>query len=110
MTGCGGSVVAGVDAHTDEHHVAVVDVQGRLLGAAGFPATAEGYAGLISWVRKHGEVDRVGVESTGAYAAGSCGRCMPPRATDERENLETSAVVLPSKAGAFGSGRMIRAD
>jgi transposase len=70
MTGCGGSVVAGVDAHTDEHHVAVVDVQGRLLGAAGFPATAEGYAGLISWVRKHGEVDRVGVESTGAYAAG----------------------------------------
>src|SRR6266545_2689083 len=51
MTDFGGSVVAGVDAHTDEHHVAVVDAQGRLLGAAAFPTTAEGYAGLISWVR-----------------------------------------------------------
>src|SRR6266545_4331067 len=70
MTDFGGSVVAGVDAHTDEHHVAVVDAQGRLLGAAAFPTTAEGYAGLISWVRGYGEVDRVGVESTGAYAAG----------------------------------------
>src|SRR6266498_422342 len=69
MTDFGGSVVAGVDAHTDEHHVAVVDAQGRLLGAAGFPTTAEGYAGLIGWVRGHGDVDRVGVESTGAYAA-----------------------------------------
>ncbi len=70
MTDCRGSVVAGVDAHTDEHHVAVVATQGPLLGTAAFPTTAEGYAGLISWVRGHGEVDRVGVESTGAYAAG----------------------------------------
>jgi transposase len=65
-----GGVVAGVDAHSDEHHVAVVDLQGRLLGAAAFPTTARGYARLISWLRRQGEVDRVGVESTGAYAAG----------------------------------------
>jgi transposase len=58
------------DAHTDEHHVAVVDAQGRSLGAAAFPTTAVGYARLISWLRRHGAVDRVGVESTGAYAAG----------------------------------------
>jgi transposase len=70
MTDQRGAVVAGVDAHTDEHHVAVVDVQGRLLGAAAFPTTAEGYALLISWLRRHGRIDRVGVESTGAYAAG----------------------------------------
>jgi transposase len=63
-------VVGGVDAHTDEHHVAVVDLQGRLLDAAAFPTTATGYARLISWLRGQGEVDRVGVESTGAYAAG----------------------------------------
>jgi len=63
-------VVAGVDAHTDEHHVAVVDAQGRLLGAAAFPTTAHGYADLIGWVREHGDIDQVGVESTGAYAAG----------------------------------------
>jgi transposase len=62
-------VVGGVDAHADEHHVAVVDPQGRLLGAAAFPTTAAGYAQLISWLRSHGEVERVGVESTGAYAA-----------------------------------------
>lgn len=40
-------VVAGVDAHTDEHHVAVLDPQGRLLDAAAFPTDAEGYRRLI---------------------------------------------------------------
>src|SRR6266571_9003104 len=64
------AVVAGVDAHTDEHHLAVVDLQGRLLGAAAFPTTAEGYSRLIGWLRGQGEIERVGVESTGAYAAG----------------------------------------
>src|SRR6266496_5509382 len=65
-----GGVVGGVDAHADEHHVAVVDLQGRLLGATAFPTTAAGYTLLISWLGGHGEVERVGVESTGAYAAG----------------------------------------
>jgi transposase len=65
-----GGVVGGVDSHADEHHVAVVDLQGRLLDATAFPTTAAGYAQLISWLQSHGEVERVGVESTGAYAAG----------------------------------------
>src|SRR5438067_8314678 len=65
-----GGVVGGVDSHADEHHVAVIDLQGRLLDAAAFPTTAAGYARLISWLCEQGEVDRVGVESTGAYAAG----------------------------------------
>ncbi len=68
--------MAGVDAHTDEHHVAVVDMQGRLLGAAAFPTTADGYARLINWVRGQGKLDRIGVESTGAYA--------PSAATDKQ--------------------------
>jgi transposase len=63
-------VVAGVDAHTDEHHVAVLDGQGRLLATAAFPTDAAGYESLIRWLRLHGRIDRVGVESTGAYAAG----------------------------------------
>jgi transposase len=63
-------VVAGVDAHTDEHHIAVLDLQGRLLGATAFATNPEGYRRLISWLRDHGDVVRVGVESTGAYAAG----------------------------------------
>ena len=70
MTDHRSGVVAGVDAHTDEHHIAVLDLRGRLLGAAAFPTTADGYAQLIGWVRGQGEIDRVGVESTGAYAAG----------------------------------------
>jgi transposase len=70
MTDQKGAVVAGVDAHTDEHHVSVLDAQGRSLGAAAFPTNASGYARLISWLRGHGEVERIGVESTGAYAAG----------------------------------------
>ena len=70
MTDQTSSVVAGVDAHTDEHHVAVLDAQGRLLATAAFPTTAEGYSALIRWLRGHGRIERVGVESTGAYAAG----------------------------------------
>jgi transposase len=70
MTDWRGAVVAGVDAHTDEHHVAALDRQGRLLGAAAFPTTGTGYGRLIGWLRGYGEVERVGVESTGAYAAG----------------------------------------
>jgi transposase len=63
-------LVAGVDAHTDEHHLAVLDMQGRLLGAAAFPTSAQGYAELIAWAKTQGEIDRVGVESSAAYAAG----------------------------------------
>lgn len=70
MTNQRGGVVGGVDAHTDEHHIAAVDLQGLLLGTASFPTTAQGYARLIGWLRGQGVVERVGVESTGAYAAG----------------------------------------
>src|SRR5207244_8729751 len=44
--------------------------QGRLLATAAFPTTAEGYSALIRWLRRHGSIQRVGVESSGAYAAG----------------------------------------
>jgi hypothetical protein len=42
MTDQRGAVVAGVGAHTDEHHAAVLDLQGRLLGTAAFATTADG--------------------------------------------------------------------
>src|SRR5439155_19680019 len=70
MTDQRSGVVAGVDAHTNEHHVAVLDPQGRLLATAAFPTTSVGYTDLIGWLGQHGTVDRIGVESTGAYAAG----------------------------------------
>jgi hypothetical protein len=63
-------VVAGIDAHTDTHQVAVLDLNGRLLAGAAFPTTRDGYAALIEWVGRQGENDRLGVESTGSFAAG----------------------------------------
>jgi transposase len=62
-------VVAGVDAHADTHQVAVLDLAGRLLANAQFPATAAGYRELLDWIESHGAIERVGVESTGSFAA-----------------------------------------
>jgi len=63
-------VIGGVDAHADSHHAAVLDDRGALLGSESFAASRAGYRQLLAWLRSHGELDRVGVESTGSYAAG----------------------------------------
>lgn len=41
-----------------------------LLGAEQFEATAAGYHALLAWLRSFGTLILVGVEGTGAYAAG----------------------------------------
>lgn len=63
-------VIGGVDTHTAKHCAAVVDRQGRLLGVREFDANESGYRKLASWMRSHGQLQRVGVEGTGAYGAG----------------------------------------
>ena len=63
-------VTGGVDAHADSHHAVALDEQGRLLGDAVFARTARGYRELLAWLEGFGQVRLVGVESTGAYAAG----------------------------------------
>jgi transposase len=63
-------VIGGVDCHADNHFAVALDHVGRCLGQAAFPATAAGYRQLTGWLRGFGPVDRVGVESTGAYGAG----------------------------------------
>ena len=63
-------VIGGVDAHADSHHAAVIDDRGALLGSTSFAVSARGYVDLLAWLRSFGELDRVGVESTGSYAAG----------------------------------------
>jgi len=63
-------VIGGVDAHTDCHHAAALDERGRLLGDAAFATSVEGYHDLLAWLESFGQVGRVGVESTGSYAAG----------------------------------------
>src|SRR5215207_2393840 len=63
-------VTGGVDTHGQSHHAAVIDHLGRQLGDRDFPASPAGYGALVEWLQGHGELDRVGVEGTGAYGAG----------------------------------------
>jgi transposase len=63
-------VIGGVDTHKHTHYAAVIDVQGRLLGHDEFPANKVGYQALLGWLRSHGEVVVVGIESTGNFGAG----------------------------------------
>ena len=61
-----GRVTGGVDTHKDTHTAAVLDACGRMLGHHQFPATPPGYALLLEWLRCYGELDKVGIEGTGA--------------------------------------------
>lgn len=63
-------VVGGVDTHKDLHVAAVVDHQDRVLGSRSFASTRQGYRQMLAWMRSFGELQRVGVESTGSYGAG----------------------------------------
>jgi transposase len=63
-------VTGGVDTHADVHVAAVVDLVGRVLGTEAFPATAAGYAALLTWLHSFGHLVQVGVEGTGSYGAG----------------------------------------
>ena len=71
MTSVTRRVTGGVDTHDDVHVAAVCDSDtGRTLDTASFPTTIVGYAGLHDWMRSHGTLERVGVESTGSWGAG----------------------------------------
>jgi len=63
-------VVVGVDSHKNTHQAAVLDMNGALLGNEQFPASSAGYKELEAWLATLGEIDRVGIECTGSYAAG----------------------------------------
>ena len=63
------AITGGVDTHADVHVAAALDPIGGLLGVQEFPATAAGYAGLLSWLGGFGTVALVGIEGTGSYGA-----------------------------------------
>jgi transposase len=63
------TVIGGVDTHKHTHYAAAVDDQGRLLGHREFPANDHGYQDLLEWMRGHGDVVAIGVESTGSFGA-----------------------------------------
>ena len=64
------AVTGGVDTHCEVHVAAALDPVGGLLGTREFAATAAGYASLLGWLGKFGDVALVGVEGTGSYGAG----------------------------------------
>jgi hypothetical protein len=64
------AVTAGVDTHLDVHVAAVVNDLGAVLGTRAFPTTPAGYRQLLGWLRRHGDLQRVGVEGTGTYGVG----------------------------------------
>jgi transposase len=70
MTGPHRQVTGGVDTHRDVHVAAVIDHTGRILATRDFPTTTAGHRQLWRWLCHHGELDRVGVEGTGAWGAG----------------------------------------
>lgn len=63
-------IVGGVDTHLDVHVAAVVDSVGGVLGVESFPVDPAGYEALLVWMCGFGQLDRVGVEGTGAYGNG----------------------------------------
>jgi transposase len=63
-------IVGGVDTHKDLHVAAVVDERDRVIGAQSFATTRQGYRQMLAWMRSFGDLQRVGVESTGSYGAG----------------------------------------
>ena len=68
--GTGRRVVGGVDTHKDLHVAAIVDEQDRVLGTRCFATTRQGYRQMLAWMRSFGELQRIGIESTGSYGAG----------------------------------------
>ena len=69
MTAPAGSVTGGVDTHLDLHVAAVVDHLGGVIGTASFPTNKTGYRKLLTWLRSHGPLHKVGVEGTGSYGS-----------------------------------------
>ena len=69
-TAVSSGIIGGVDTHQDLHTAAVVNRDGAVLGTESFSTTRAGYRAMLGWFRSHGELLRVGVESTGSYGAG----------------------------------------
>ncbi len=69
MTHAVSDVIGGIDCHADTHTVVALDQLGRHLGTGVFDATTDGYRAALEWLRWHGTVSTVGVESTSGYGA-----------------------------------------
>jgi transposase len=99
----GRPVTGGVDTHAEVHVAGMVDQAGRVLGTREFPATAEGYAAALAWMRGHGDLARAGVEGTGSYGAG-LGRYLAT------QGIEVAEVIRPNRQARRRRGKSDPAD
>ena len=96
-------VTGGVDTHAGMHVAGVTDQVGRVMGTREFPATTEGYAAALAWMRGHGELAKVGVEGTGSYGAGLA-RYLAA------EGIEVAEVMRPNRQARRRRGKSDAAD
>ena len=86
-------IVGGVDTHKDLHVAAIVDEQDRIIGTRSFATTRQGYRQMLAWMRSFGELQRIGIESTGSYGAGLL-RFM------QQAKVTVLEVTTPDQAGS----------
>jgi transposase len=60
-------VIAGLDTHSDTHHVAIINEHGKPLADKEFLAGGSGYRKIVDFTTSYGTVTAVGVEGTGSY-------------------------------------------
>ena len=64
------TVIGGVDTHKHTHYAAVIDEQRSPARSSGVPRHRPRLsAQLLAWMRGHGQLDAIGVESTGSFGA-----------------------------------------
>jgi len=103
MTRTSAVVIGGVDTHKDVHVAAVIDERGKIIDTASFATSAKGCHELLSWMRSHGELVKVGVEGTGCYGAGLA-RLL------EEEGVEVVEVNRPNRQARRRRGKSDTAD
>lgn len=61
------AVIGGVGTRQHTRYAAAINEHGRLLDHHEFPANDSGYIELLTWMRSHGPITVIGVESTGSF-------------------------------------------
>ena len=79
-------IVGGVDTHKDLHVAAVVDEQDRVIETRCFATTRQGYRQMLAWMRSFGELQRIGIKSSGTHRPENEGLC---RSSDRRGAFQT---------------------
>ena len=91
-------VIAGIDTHSDTHHVAVISRTGSHLADREFLAVGSGYRKILEFITGFGTVIAVGVEGTGSYGAELA-------RTLTKEGIQVREVMRPNRQGRRLKGK-----